>query len=157
MPKTDGAHRPSPSTLFPFPPLLHPAKDATEDFDEIGHSNAAKEQLAKYYIGEYEVGRKGGGGERRTGGRGRTRRRTARLDSPRTSLPPKPTSLPLPLPFPHLQGGDAAPKKAASAAVRAKADATAAGGGAAATLLKLLLPLVALALAFAVPKLLSQG
>jgi hypothetical protein len=30
-------------------------KDATEDFDEIGHSRAAKEMLAKYYIGDYAV------------------------------------------------------------------------------------------------------
>ncbi|KAI3428204.1 hypothetical protein D9Q98_006584 [Chlorella vulgaris] len=31
-------------------------KDATEDFDEIGHSRAAKEMLAKYYIGDYAGG-----------------------------------------------------------------------------------------------------
>lgn len=30
-------------------------KDATEDFEEIGHSRAAKEMLAQYYIGEYAV------------------------------------------------------------------------------------------------------
>ena len=30
-------------------------KDATEDFEEIGHSNSAKEMLAKYIIGSYEV------------------------------------------------------------------------------------------------------
>lgn len=30
-------------------------KDATEDFEEIGHSNSAKEMLAKYVIGSYEV------------------------------------------------------------------------------------------------------
>jgi hypothetical protein len=30
-------------------------KDATEDFEEIGHSRAAKEMLAKYYIGEFAV------------------------------------------------------------------------------------------------------
>lgn len=30
-------------------------KDATEDFEEIGHSNNARELLAKYEIGEYEV------------------------------------------------------------------------------------------------------
>ncbi len=32
------------------------AQDATESFEEIGHSNAARELLNKYYIGEYEVG-----------------------------------------------------------------------------------------------------
>ena len=30
-------------------------KDASEDFEEIGHSNSAKEMLAKYVIGSYEV------------------------------------------------------------------------------------------------------
>ena len=30
-------------------------KDATEDFEEIGHSNAAKEMLAKYVIGDFDV------------------------------------------------------------------------------------------------------
>lgn len=30
-------------------------KDATEDFEEIGHSNSAKEMLAKYVVGKYEV------------------------------------------------------------------------------------------------------
>lgn len=30
-------------------------KDATEDFEEIGHSRAAKEMLTKYYIGEFAV------------------------------------------------------------------------------------------------------
>ena len=36
--------------------LLAPAgKDASEDFEEIGHSRAAKEMLAKYYIGEFAV------------------------------------------------------------------------------------------------------
>ena len=30
-------------------------KDATEDFEEIGHSRAAKEMLSKYYKGEYAV------------------------------------------------------------------------------------------------------
>jgi len=33
-------------------------KDATEDFEEIGHSNAAREMLDKYYIGEFEVSSK---------------------------------------------------------------------------------------------------
>ena len=36
-------------------------KDATEDFEEIGHSNSAKEMLTKYVIGSYEV-RAGFGG-----------------------------------------------------------------------------------------------
>ena len=30
-------------------------KDATEDFEEIGHSNSAKEMLTKYVVGKYEV------------------------------------------------------------------------------------------------------
>ena len=30
-------------------------KDATEDFEEIGHSKAAREMLDKYYVGEFEV------------------------------------------------------------------------------------------------------
>lgn len=38
-------------------------KDATEDFEEIGHSNSAKEMLTKYVIGSYEV-RTGFGGSR---------------------------------------------------------------------------------------------
>lgn len=36
--------------------LSSTGRDATEDFEEIGHSNAAKEMLEKYYIGEYEGG-----------------------------------------------------------------------------------------------------
>jgi cytochrome b involved in lipid metabolism len=35
--------------------MLGAGKDATEDFEEIGHSNNARELLAKYEIGEYEV------------------------------------------------------------------------------------------------------
>lgn len=35
--------------------MLHAGKDATEDFEEIGHSNAAKELLSKYIIGDFEV------------------------------------------------------------------------------------------------------
>ena len=31
-------------------------RDGTEDFEEIGHSSAAKEMLAEYHIGEYEGG-----------------------------------------------------------------------------------------------------
>lgn len=31
-------------------------KDATQDFDEIGHSNSAKQQLTKFFIGNYEGG-----------------------------------------------------------------------------------------------------
>lgn len=30
-------------------------KDATQDFEEIGHSNSAKKLLEKYHIGQYEV------------------------------------------------------------------------------------------------------
>jgi len=30
-------------------------KDATQDFEEIGHSNSAREMLAKYYIGDFAV------------------------------------------------------------------------------------------------------
>ena len=43
------------SPLSSLSPSL-PGKDATEDFDEIGHSNAAKEQLAQFYLGEFEGG-----------------------------------------------------------------------------------------------------
>ena len=35
--------------------LWRAGKDATEDFEEIGHSNAAKGMLDKYHIGGYEV------------------------------------------------------------------------------------------------------
>lgn len=31
-------------------------RDATEDFEEIGHSNAAREMLDKYVIGDFEGG-----------------------------------------------------------------------------------------------------
>ncbi|CAL8464316.1 g3851 [Coccomyxa elongata] len=34
--------------------VTNTGKDATEDFEEIGHSNAAKEMLAKYIIGDFE-------------------------------------------------------------------------------------------------------
>lgn len=30
-------------------------KDATQDFEEIGHSNSAKQLLEKYYLGEFKV------------------------------------------------------------------------------------------------------
>jgi cytochrome b involved in lipid metabolism len=30
-------------------------KDATQDFEEVGHSNSAKKLLEKYLIGTYEV------------------------------------------------------------------------------------------------------
>lgn len=46
------------SLLVPLPLFacfVLSGKDATEDFDEIGHSRAAKEMLAKYYIGDYAV------------------------------------------------------------------------------------------------------
>ncbi|KAK9806800.1 hypothetical protein WJX72_003117 [[Myrmecia] bisecta] len=36
--------------------LANTGKDATEDYEEIGHSNAATEMLTKYYIGEYAGG-----------------------------------------------------------------------------------------------------
>lgn len=35
--------------------ILYAGKDGTDDFEEIGHSNTAKEMLESYYIGEYEV------------------------------------------------------------------------------------------------------
>ncbi|KAK9843404.1 hypothetical protein WJX81_000599 [Elliptochloris bilobata] len=38
--------------------LSSTGKDATEDFEEIGHSNSAKEMLTKYVIGKYEGGDK---------------------------------------------------------------------------------------------------
>ncbi|KAK9819350.1 hypothetical protein WJX74_009379 [Apatococcus lobatus] len=36
--------------------LTNTGQDATESFEEIGHSNAARELLNKYEIGEYEGG-----------------------------------------------------------------------------------------------------
>ncbi len=36
-------------------PLCDVGKDATEDFEEIGHSNAAKDLLSKYIVGDFEV------------------------------------------------------------------------------------------------------
>ena len=35
--------------------ILCAGKDATEDFEEIGHSNAAKDLLEKYVVGDFEV------------------------------------------------------------------------------------------------------
>ena len=45
-------------------PLFHaPAgKDATQDFEEIGHSNSARQILSKYLIGDYAVSRAGARG-----------------------------------------------------------------------------------------------
>lgn len=58
----------SPLAAHPDPSLptsIPAGKDATEEFEEIGHSRAAKEMLGKYYIGEFAVsgtgGRVGGG------------------------------------------------------------------------------------------------
>ena len=49
-----------PLLLPPFPnpnePKLSIGKDATEDFEEIGHSAAANEMLAKYKIGALKGG-----------------------------------------------------------------------------------------------------
>ncbi|KAI8464314.1 MAG: hypothetical protein J3K34DRAFT_440791 [Monoraphidium minutum] len=36
--------------------LTSSGKDATQDFEEIGHSNSAREMLNKYLIGEYAGG-----------------------------------------------------------------------------------------------------
>ncbi|PNW71559.1 hypothetical protein CHLRE_16g659350v5 [Chlamydomonas reinhardtii] len=36
--------------------LTSTGKDATQDFEEIGHSNSAKKLLEKYVIGEFEGG-----------------------------------------------------------------------------------------------------
>eukprot|EP00197_Chlamydomonas_leiostraca_P007180 CAMPEP_0202865772 /NCGR_PEP_ID=MMETSP1391-20130828/6345_1 /ASSEMBLY_ACC=CAM_ASM_000867 /TAXON_ID=1034604 /ORGANISM="Chlamydomonas leiostraca, Strain SAG 11-49" /LENGTH=129 /DNA_ID=CAMNT_0049545649 /DNA_START=13 /DNA_END=402 /DNA_ORIENTATION=+ len=36
--------------------LTSTGKDATQDFEEIGHSNSAKQLLEKYLIGSYEGG-----------------------------------------------------------------------------------------------------
>ncbi|KIY98883.1 cytochrome b5 [Monoraphidium neglectum] len=36
--------------------LTSSGKDATQDFEEIGHSNSAREMLNKYQIGEYAGG-----------------------------------------------------------------------------------------------------
>lgn len=57
---TTQEHHSGSSRARPRPP--HAGKDATQDFEEIGHSNSAKEQLAKYLIGEYEVRTLRGGG-----------------------------------------------------------------------------------------------
>ena len=35
--------------------MMAAGKDATEDFEEIGHSNSAREMLDKYEIGKFEV------------------------------------------------------------------------------------------------------
>ncbi|KMZ75304.1 Cytochrome b5 [Zostera marina] len=35
--------------------LAATGKDATSDFDDIGHSNSAKEMVDKYYLGEIDV------------------------------------------------------------------------------------------------------
>lgn len=40
---------------------LHAGKDSTQDFEEIGHSNSARELLDKYLIGTYAVRRRAGG------------------------------------------------------------------------------------------------
>lgn len=34
---------------------LRTGKDATQDFDEIGHSNSARDLLEKYIIGRFAV------------------------------------------------------------------------------------------------------
>jgi cytochrome b involved in lipid metabolism len=44
-----------PATAFPSVCARSAGKDATEDFEEIGHSNAAKEMLAKYLVGDLKV------------------------------------------------------------------------------------------------------
>ncbi|GBF89854.1 cytochrome b5 [Raphidocelis subcapitata] len=36
--------------------LTSSGKDATQDFEEIGHSNSAREMLNKYYLGEFAGG-----------------------------------------------------------------------------------------------------
>jgi cytochrome b5 len=47
------SHRP---TLIPSPTFPFTAKDATEDFDEIGHSKTAQEMLEKYLVGIFTGG-----------------------------------------------------------------------------------------------------
>lgn len=54
------SHSPLLSVISYPSPHTHVGKDASEDFDEIGHSNAAKEQLAQYYLGDFEGGGLGG-------------------------------------------------------------------------------------------------
>lgn len=34
--------------------MFHPAKDATQDFEDIGHSKTAREMLKEYYLGEID-------------------------------------------------------------------------------------------------------
>lgn len=48
----------------PRSPRRPAGKDSTEEFEEIGHSRAAKEMLGKYYIGEFAVSGAGAGGRR---------------------------------------------------------------------------------------------
>jgi cytochrome b5 len=35
--------------------LEHSGRDATDSFDDIGHTDDAQEMLGKYVVGEYEV------------------------------------------------------------------------------------------------------
>lgn len=41
--------------LLPAAPPCPTGKDATQDFEEIGHSNSARELLEKYHIGGFAV------------------------------------------------------------------------------------------------------
>lgn len=34
---------------------MFPGKDATDDFEDVGHSSSAKELMDKYYVGEIDV------------------------------------------------------------------------------------------------------
>ena len=136
------ASRPSP----PQPPPL--GKDASEDFDEIGHSNAAKEQLTQFLIGTFEAcflfAECGHGG----GWAGGLRARSL----PALCLLTCVVLLSIQTP---LQGGDISglARKKTTRAVRAKADGD--GPSALARLLRVLLPLLAVAAALLLPRLLA--
>ena len=40
--------------LFTCIPLKFEGKDATNDFEDVGHSDSAREMMQKYYIGEID-------------------------------------------------------------------------------------------------------
>lgn len=43
------------SVCFCLASAVYTGKDATQDFEEIGHSNSARELLEKYLVGSYAV------------------------------------------------------------------------------------------------------
>ena len=102
-------------------------KDATQDFEEIGHSNSAKKLLEKYLIGKYEVGC--------------CTSRVNWLANAHTIL-----TVSLTFRAVHaLQGGDSAPEKPAKAA--ATATASSSSPSSSTRMFHVLLPVVLLAMA----------